>query len=158
MPRIYFCLAVIVFLLAGCSRKQSEPSTVMFRSLSISSIIEHMNVAELESMSGDYGGSSTRGETPRRRRDFNLTYRIKESEGVRFAETKFIGQLKGEVEKAMREFDVRIDAAGSANDSFNFDYSEKEFRGWVEVVGARVEGNQFKVWGVIRENTEAEKK
>lgn len=159
MRSIYLCLVVFLFLAPGCSwRNQSEPSTVMFRGFSLPSVIERMNVPELESMSGDYGGSESRGETVRRRRDFNLTYFIKEREGAKFDEAKFIGQLKAEVEKAMREFDVRIDGGGSSNDRFSFDYSEEEFRGWVEVVGARVEGNQFKLWGVIRENTESEKK
>lgn len=158
MRRIYLCLIVILFLLPGCSwEKQSEPSTVMFRDFSLPAVIERMNVPELEPMSGDYGGSESREETVRRRRDFNLTYRIKERDGAKFDGVKFIGQLKGEIEKVMRGFDVRIDGGGSGNDRFSFDYSEAGHRGWVEVVGARVEGNQFKLWGVIRENTESEK-
>ena len=158
MRRIYLCLVVISVLLPACSRTQSQPSTVAYQSFSLQSIVERMNVPELESMSGDYGGSETREETVRRRRDFNLTYRIKEREGVKFDEFKFIKQLQAEVEKAIREYDVRIDGSGSSNDTFSIDYSQKEHRGWVDVVAARVEGNQFKLWGVMRENTESEKK
>ena len=155
MRRVYLFPAVILFLLPGCSgRKQSETPTALFQGFSLPSVVERMNVPELESMSGDYGGSESLGETVRRRRDFNLTYRVKDVEGEKFDGAKFVGQLKGEVEKVMREFDVRINGSGSANDSFSFDYSEGEHRGWVEVVGARVEGDQFKLWGVIRENTE----
>jgi hypothetical protein len=157
MRRFYLCLVVISFLLTGCSR-QWEPSTIVYRSLSLGSIIERMKVPELESMSGDYGGTETKGDTVRRRRDFNLTYRINEREGVKFDEAKFIHQLQAEVEKAIREFDVHIDGNGSSNDTFSIDYSEKGHRGWVDIVTARVEGNQFKLWGVMRENTESEKK
>lgn len=158
MRRTCLCLAVSLFLLAGCSGpKQSESSTAVFLELSLPSIIERMNVPELEAMSGDHSGTESRGETVRRRRGFNLIYRIKEREGARFDEARFISQLKGEVEKAMQDSGVRINGGGSGNDSFSFDYSKEEHQGWMEVVGARVEGNQFKLWGVIRENTESEK-
>jgi putative VirB-like lipoprotein len=157
MRRIYLFLIVISLLLAGCSR-QWEPSTVVYRSFSLQSIIERMNVPELESVSGDYGGAETKEDTVRRRREFTLIYRINEREGVRFDEGKFFHQLQAEVEKAIRESDVRIDGKGSSNDTFSLDYSEKDHRGWVDIVAARVEGNQFKLWGVMRENTENEKK
>jgi len=157
MRRIYLCVVVISFVLPGCSR-QWEPSTVLYRSFSLQSIIERMNVPELESVTGDYGGSESKEETVRRRRDFNLTYRIKEREGVKFDQAKFIHELRAEVEKAIRESNVRIDGSGSSNDTFSIDYSEKAHRGWVDIVAARVEGNQFKLWGVMRENTESEKK
>lgn len=159
MRRMYLCLAAILFLLAGCSQRgQSEPSTAVFRGLSLPSVVERMNVAELDPVSGDSGGSESRAETVRRRRDFNLTYRIKERDGAKFDEAKFLGLLRGEVEGVMRGFDARVDGGGSGNDRFSFDYSQAGHRGWVEVVGARVEGNQFKLWGVIREHTESEKK
>ena len=157
MRRIYLCLIVILFFLLGCSR-QWEPSTAAYRSFSLQSIVERMKISELESMSGDHGGSETKEETVRRRRDFNLTYRINERDGVKFDEYKFIHQLQAEVEKAIREFDVSVESTGSSNDTFSIDYSGKEHRGWLDVVGARVEGNQFKLWGVMRENTLSEKK
>jgi hypothetical protein len=116
-----------------------------------------MNVPELESLSGGSSYSESLGDTIQRRRDFNLTYRIKEREGAKFDEANFIAQLKNEIEKVTRNSDVRIDGGGSSNDSFNFDYSRDGHSGWLEVVGARVEGNQFKLWGVIRENTESKK-
>lgn len=159
MRRIYLFSVVVLFWLSGCSSgKQSEQPTDVFSDFSLPSVVERMRVGELEPMDVGSGGSESLGEPIRRRRDFNLTYRIKEGEGARFDEVKFIARLRTEIERLMRDAAVRVEGSGSGNDSFNFDYSEGNHTGWVEVVGARVEGNQFKLWGVIRENTEREKK
>ena len=159
MTRFYLSLVVILFTLSSCAwEKQTEPATAMFRDFSLPTVVERLNVPELEPSSGGGGSSESLGETVRRRRDFILTYRIEEHEGAKFDGANFIGQLKDEIEREMRASGVRINGGGSGNDSFNFDYSKDEHSGWLEVVGARVEENQFKLWGVIRENTESAKK
>jgi len=117
-----------------------------------------MNVTELKPVSGGGGGSESSGEKTRRRRGLHLTYQIEEREGRKFDEENFISQMKGEVEKVIREYGVRVNVGGSGNDSFHFNYSKEGHEGWLEVVGARVEGDRLKLWGVLREDAEREKK
>ena len=158
MRRIYFCLAVAGLVLGGCSwQKQPGPATTLFRDFSLGSVVERMNVPELKPMSGGGGYSESLGEPVRRRRDFNLVFQIEEREGAKFDEAKFIGRLKGEIENMMGEAGVRENGGGSTNDRFHFDYSGEEHEGSLEVIGARADGNQYKLWGVIRENTRNKK-
>ena len=158
MRSCYLTLFVTGFLLSGCSwQKQPEPETSMFRGFSLASVVERMNVPELKPVSGGGGGSESPGEKTKRRRDFHLTYQIEEREGRKFDGENFISQMRAEVEKAIRESGVRVNGGGSGNDSFHFNYSKEGHEGWLEVVGVRVEGDRFKLWGVLREDAEREK-
>ena len=159
MRNLYFRLFVTVLLISGCAcQKQPEPETAMFRGFSLALVVERMNVPELKPMSGGGGGSESPGEKTRRRRDFHLTYQIQEREGTQFDGEDFISQLRGEVEKALSESGVRVNGGGLDNDSFHFNYSKEGHEGWLEVVGVRVEGERFKLWGMLREEAEKEKK
>ena len=153
MRHLSFILLIAGFAVSGCSlHNQSEPETSFFRDFSLAQAVEGMKVPELKSMSGGGGGSTSSGETTRRRRDFNLTYVIEEREGAKFDETGFISKLRDEIERVMRGTDARVDGGGTFDNSFHFDYSTAGHEGWLEVMGVRVEGNRYRLWGVIREN------
>jgi len=150
MRRFIFCLVVAGFALSGCSRQnQSDPETGFFRDFSLANIVERINAPELKSESSGFSGTSSPGI--RRRKDFSLFYRIEERDGAKFDEAGFIMKLKAETEKAADEAGLRRHGGGSGGDTFDFDYSGEDHEGWMEVVGARMEGNRYKLWGVIRE-------
>jgi len=157
MRNPYLYLALTGVLLSGCFRKPPQPETALFRDFSLASVVEGMKVPELQSLSGGGGGSESLGDIVRRRRDSHATYKITEREG-KFDETRFISQLKREVDKVIGASGVRLDGSGSDNDNFHLDYSDQGHTGSLEVFGTRTEGNQFKLWSVMRENTQNVKK
>lgn len=157
MRRCSVSFLFTVVLLSGCG-SQNQPETAMYHGFSLASVVERMNVPELKPMSGDAGGSESPGEKTRRRRDFHLLYKVEESAGTRFDDSNFIILLKVEVERVMLESGVRLEGGGSYDDGFHFDYSKEGHEGWLEVVGARVEGDRLKLWGLLRENAEKETK
>jgi hypothetical protein len=158
MRNPYLYLALTGLLLSGCFRKPPQPETALFRDFSLASVVEGMKVPELQSLSGGGGGSESLGDIVRRRRDSNATYKIADREGSKFNEARFITQLKAEVDKVIGASGVRLDGSGSDNDNFHLDYSDQGHTGSLEVFGTRTEGNQFKLWSVMRENTQAVKK
>jgi hypothetical protein len=153
MRRLFFSLIITGFALSGGScRTQAEPETRFFREFSLGQMVERMKVPELRVSDDEGGGSTLSGETTRRRRDLNLLFTIDEQKGTTFDETGFIDKLKDEVGRVMSAADVHVNGGGaSGNDSFHFDYSTKDHEGWLEVTGARVEGNRYKLRGVLRE-------
>jgi hypothetical protein len=153
MRRFFFCLIIAGFALSGCSwQTPQEPETNFFRDFSLGQMVERMKVPELKPSDGDSGASTSSGETTRRRREFDLTFMIEEQKGTKFDEVSFINKLKDEIGRVMSAADVRVEGGGnSGDDSFYFDYSKKDHEGWLEVMGARVEGNKYKLRGVIRE-------
>jgi hypothetical protein len=159
MKGYYLSLFVTVLLLSGCAgQKQPEPETAMFRDFSLASVVERMNVPELKPVSGGKGSSEDTGEKTRRRRDFHLTFQIEEREGTKFNGDSFIFQLKDEIEKVIQDSGVRLNSGGLIGDSLHFDYSKEGHEGWLEIVGTRVEGDRFKLWAMLREVAEREKK
>jgi hypothetical protein len=152
----YVFLAVAILVGVCCSRqKPPAPETALFRDFSLASVVDGMKLPELQSISGGSGGSESLGSVVRRRRDFDLTYKITDHEGSRFDEDKFIDQLKDQTEMLVRAANARLDAGGSGKGSFHVDYSDPGHVGSLEVFGTRAEGNQLRLWGVIRERTES---
>ena len=158
MRRPYLCVVITVLLLCGCRPKPVAPATDLFQNFSPESIINGMKVAELQSLSSGVGKSESPGDIVRRRRDYYAIYKITEREGSKFDEAGFIAQLKAEVQKVIGAAGVRLDSSGSGSGNFYLDYSDAGHTGSVEVFGTRAEGNQFKLWSVIRENTLKEAK
>jgi hypothetical protein len=152
MRRLFLCLVIIGFTLSGCSRQKGlEPETGFFRDFTVAEIVSRMKESELKPGSSDFGSTSSPGI--RRRRDFNFVYAIEEREGAKFDEVSFIMKLKAEAERAAYDAGVRINDSGVRGNAFHFGYSNEEHEGWLEVTGTRMEGNQYRLWGVLREST-----
>ena len=152
MKAPFLYLMIAGFALSGCSQRQQLPETNFFRDFSLGQIVDRVQMPGLRRSTFADGSSTSPGETTDRRRDFDLTFVIEDQEGARFDESGFSNRLKEEIARALSAADVRVQGGGSSgSDSFYFDYSQKDHEGWLEVRGARVEGNKYKLWGVIRE-------
>ena len=101
--------------------------------------------------------STSIGEVTERRRDFNLEYLLDEQNNERFNEATFLANLKVQVAQKINDAGLRTNGSGSSNDSFNFTYSKDDNKGSVDVIGAKVEGNKYKLWCVIHESDGKEK-
>lgn len=151
------CLAlVIVFVASGCSRQsQHELESRFMLELSPGDMIARMDVPQLQHSSASGGGSSSTpyGETSRRSRDFQLVYRIEETEGARFDEESFLRELNNEIVRAAAGADLDINGSGRHGDTYSFDYTQGEHEGWLTLIGARTDGGEYKVWCIAREST-----
>lgn len=158
MRNFFFCLVIAGVVISGCIWQQPmQPESNFFRGFSLTQTVEKMKVPELQFRSGGNSSGASPGETTNHRQDFNLVYKIEERNETRFDETKFISQLKDAIEKEMNAAGVRENGSGTGNESLDFDYSKENHEGWIEVIGARVEGNEYKLWCVIRERTKKAK-
>jgi hypothetical protein len=162
MRRFFFCLVIAGFTLSGCSwQKQPDSETKLFRDFSLAEIVERVHASELKpgpSGSGWSGSSEFSSSPGIRRRGFTLIYTIEEREGTKFDEDSFIKKLYVESQRVTDEAGMQMNGSGMSYDHFNFDYSTEDNEGWVEVIGTRVEGNQYKLWAMIRESTKGAKK
>jgi len=158
MRTLYFILTMTVLMFSGCFQKPPQPETALFHDFSLETIVSGMKTPELQSVSTGFGKTEALGEIVRRRRDQFGIYKIAEREGSKFDDIRFLSQLRAEVVKIVTSSGMRIDGSGSANDNFHLDYSGPGHTGSLEVFGTRTEGNQFKLWSVIRENTLKEAK
>lgn len=152
MRRFFFCLVIAGSALSGCfERGQPDAETQFFRDFSLNKMVEQVAPPEIK------GATGIEGFTPlktSRRKGFSYEYTIGGGEGVKFDEVDFIMKLKAETERAADDTGARRHGGGSNNgEAFYFNYSNGEHEGWVEVVGARMEGGRYKVWGVIIERT-----
>lgn len=155
MRRCFLLLLIAGVALTGClSRKRPDPETKMFHDFSLGEIVKRLPSAGLEGASGGSGYTSSPGANSRK--DFSLTYAIPGGAGTAFDEGDFIRQLKVETERAADEAGVHRSEVGLNGDAFHFSYSDEGHEGWVEVVGTRMEGGRYKVWGVIRERVKQE--
>ena len=153
MKRCLFNLVVVCFALFLCACKHSEKiETAFFENFNLGVTVKQMNVAQLQPQTGGNGATTSVGETTERRRSFELEYLLDERSSEPFDETVFLNELKSEIAKKINDAGVRANGAGSSNDSFYFDYSTDGNTGSVEVIGARVEGNKYKLWCVMRES------
>lgn len=145
-------LAVVLVLFSNCYRaKQPPPETPFFRDFSLAAVVEGMRIAELHAQEGGSGKSEAFGEPQRRRRNFDLTYLIDEQSATRFDHQQFIRQLDLAVEKLIGNAGLRVDGRSSSGDNFQLDYSQAGYSGSLDVAGTRAQGNQLKLYAVIRE-------
>ena len=153
MKRSLFNLAVVCFALFLCACKHSEkPETAFFQDFNLGATVEQMKTVQLQPKTGGGGATSTIGETTERRRSFDLEYLLDERNGETFNEVVFLNQLKSKIASQISNAGIRANGAGSSNDSFYFNYLTDENRGSIEVIGARVDGNKYKLWCVVRES------
>jgi hypothetical protein len=152
MRRFLLCLLVAGSALSGCHGQKQPPDaeTKLFRDFSLDELAERVKPPQLKLPSSGVGSSASQ---TRRRRDFNLTYLIDEVEGAKLDEADFMTRIKVEAESVIAGAGVSRHGGGTSGDGFHFDYYDEDHEGWVEVKGTRMEGNHYKLWGVIREQT-----
>lgn len=153
MKPFLFNLVVIFFtlFLFACQHSK-KPETAFFQNFSLSVTVEQMNVTQLQAKTGSSGSSAAMGETTKYRRNFEIEYLLDERNGEQFDESLFLNKLKVEVAKQIRDDGVRIDDTDSSKDGFYFSYLTDENSGSVQVIGARVAGNKYKLWCIVRES------
>lgn len=153
MKQFIFYLVIIgIVLFCSCQNQpEAKLASDFYRDFNLEIVIRKMNVPELQP-SGSLGSSGeSTGATTDYRRNFSLTYEIKEQDGKKFDEEKFFSELKSEIAKKIGETGIRNISTGSNDSNFYFSYSEDKNKGWLEVVGARLEGNRYKLWCLMRE-------
>ena len=156
MKQSIYLILIGAILLCSCQNQpKTESATEFYKNFNLEELVGKINVPELQASGG--GGSSTTsgGETIEYRRNFSLVYYIKEQEGDRFNEKEFLNELKFEIGTKMAEAGIRAYGGGSQESSFYFNYSKDKNKGWLEVVGARLEENRYKLWYMMREEARA---
>jgi len=158
MKKRFSCLTIALVLFSGCYRaKPPMPETPFFRDFSLASVVEGMRIPELHPQQGGSGKSETFADPVRRRRNFDLTYSIDERNEARFDQQRFIKQLNVAVEKLVSDSGLRVDGRASSADNFQLDYSQSEYSGSLDISGTRAEGNQLRLYAVIREVAQDQK-
>lgn len=153
MKRFLFNLVVVCFALFLFACQHSEkPETAFFQNFNLGATVQQMKAVQLQPKTGGGGVTTAIGETTENRRNFELEYLLNEGNSERFDESVFLNELKSEVAEQISDAGVRANGTGSSNDGFYFNYSTHENRGSVEIIGARVEGNKYKLWCVVRES------
>lgn len=146
----YLIIAGIMFL-CSCQNQPEASVTDFYRDFNLGSIVKKMNLPEHQLRESTGSAGETISRAIDHRRNFILTYEIEEQDGKRFDEEKFFNELKNEIAKRMDEIGVQTAGEGYSDAIFYFNYSKDKNKGWLEVVGTRLEGNRYKLWCVIRE-------
>ncbi len=149
----YLIIAGIAFL-CSCQNQPEAAATEFYRDFNLGALVKQMNLPEHQLRESTLGASNSVSGTDYRR-IFVLIYEIEEQNGKRFDEEKFFNELKNEIAEKMNENGVRTAGAGYSDAIFFFNYSKDKNKGWLEVVGARLEGNKYKLWCVMREEAKA---
>lgn len=156
MKRFLFNLVVAgcALFLCACqySGKIGKTETAFFRNFNLGATVQQMNVAQLQPRTGDDGLVASIGETTERRRNIHLEYLLDEQYYDEFDGSIFLNELKAKVAEQISNADVRANGNGTINDGFYFSYSTDEARGSVDVVGAKVKGNRYKLWCIVLES------
>lgn len=153
MKQFVYLIVIGSILFCSCQNQpKTESATDFYQEFNLAETVEKINVSQLQS-SGGGGGSSTTlsGGTIEYRRDFSIVYYVNEQDGERFDEKKFFNELKFEIENKGVEAGIQVYSKGSGEGSFYFNYWKDKNKGWLEVVSARLEGNKYKLWCVMRE-------
>jgi hypothetical protein len=152
MRRFFCCLILAGFTFYGCSRQsQPESESGMFQNFSSGKIVEQAHAPELKFAWGT-GGYTSWPPDRRLQRTFSDIFNIEERDDAKFDEEGFMRRLKEETERLAEKSGVRVNGGGTTNDRFEVGYSNAERDGWLQVIGTRAEGHQYKLWTIIREN------
>jgi hypothetical protein len=152
MKQFVYLVVIGAVLLCSCQNQpKKESATEFYQNFNLEEIVKKIDIPQLQSFVSGGSSSTSSGEIAGYRRNFSIVYQVKEQDGERFDEKKFLEELKLEIEAKMAEAGIRAYGKGSGESSFYFDYSKDENKGWLEVIGARLEGNRYKLWWVIRE-------
>lgn len=149
----YLIIAGIAFL-CSCQNQPEASATDFYRDFNLGSLVEKMNLPKHQLRGSTVSAGSSVSGTDYRR-NFILIYEIEEQNGERFDEEEFFNELKNEIAEKMDETGVRTGGAGYSDAIFYFNYSKDKNKGWVEVIGARLDGNRYKLWCVMREEARA---
>jgi hypothetical protein len=153
MKRFLFNLIVAGSALFLCACQASvKTETAFFRDFNLGATVEQMKVAQLRPTLGSSSGGTAFGETTEREHVFNLEYLLDRQNGAPFDEAIFLNRLQYEIAGQISKAGARANGSGSSGDIFYFNYSAGENRGSIDVIGARVEGNKYKLWCVVRES------
>lgn len=153
MKYYLFSLVVISFALFVCScQHQEKPESALFRDFNLGATVQQMNVAQLQPKTGGNSVSTWFGEITERRRDFILVYLLDEQNTEGFDEATFLDNLRVQIAQKISDAGLRTNLSRSYKDCFDFTYSKDESKGSIDVIGAKVEGNKYKLWCVMRES------
>ena len=151
----FFVFLIILFVLVFTSCKVEEKSSsILFQNFNLEELIKKISTTELKSLGGSGSNSTSNGKEGEYRRSFNLDYRIEEQNDKKFNESRFLGELKSEVAKKLGEAEMYINGVGAGDGSFYFNYSKGSNKGWIEVVGVRLEVDKYRLWCVVRESVD----
>lgn len=156
MKQFLLCLIIAGLTVSACSiQRKLRAESSFFCDFSLNKIVQQMQVPELKPHFGDSGEGKSFGKIIKCRRDFDLEYNIEENSNKKFDEKFFLDQLRMQISNKLANSGVYTQSAGFSGNSFHFDYSKADNKGWIEVVGARLEGNRYRLWCVIREQAES---
>ena len=153
MKRFIFYSAVIgiVFFCSCQDQPEAKSASSFYRDFNLEIVVKKMNVPELRQSESSGSSGQSNDATTGYRRNSSLVYEINDQDGKKFDEEKFFSDLKSEIAKKIGETDIRNISTGSNDRNFYFSYTDDRNKGWMEVVGARVEGNRYRLWCLMRE-------
>src|SRR5262245_61360194 len=153
--RLRFIISLILMLtviaLTGCSAPNYHPSGRFFSAFSPVEIVKRLNVPELATSGASTSSQGSPGEPTRYRKEFVQEFRIKDTPGSRFDEHSFLVKLEAAIKREAQSANVHIMGGGSAGESFHIGYQDGGNQGAVEVIGARLENDRYKIWCIVRE-------
>jgi hypothetical protein len=157
MKRFLFNLAVACCALFLCACQNSEkPETAVFQDFNLGATVEQMNVAQLQPKTGRDSLPIAINSKTERCHDFKIEYLIDEQSSEPFNETVFLDELNNQIAEQIRDAGGRANLAIRIGDSVHLNYSTKENKGSFDVIGAKVEGNKYKLWCIVRESAVSE--
>jgi hypothetical protein len=154
---ISLILTITMIALTGCSDPK-YPSGRFFSAFSLDGTIKGLSVLELETPGASISGDTAAGEPTRYRKEFVQEFRIKDTPRSRFDEHSFLLKLEAAIKEEARSANVHVTGEGSGGESFYINYQDGENQGGVEVIGARLENDKYKIWCVVRELSVANKR
>jgi hypothetical protein len=154
---ISLILAATVSALTGCSDTMYS-SGRFFSAFSVDETIKRLNVSELATSGALNSGDTSPGEPTRHRKEFVQEFRIKDAPGSRFDEHSFLLKLETAIKQEAQSANVHVTGGGSGGESFHINYQDGGNQGAVEVIGARLENDRYKIWCVVRELSVANKR
>lgn len=151
MKRFLFNLVVAGCALFLCACQNSEkPKTAVFLDFNLGSTVEQMNVAQLQAQTGRDSLPTVINFKTEGLRSFEIEYLLDEQSSEPFNEAVFLDELKTQIAEQISDSGV-ANFAVRVGGSLYLIYSTKENRGSFDVIGARVEGNKYKLWCIVRE-------
>ncbi|HEU0180010.1 MAG TPA: hypothetical protein VFV58_37725 [Blastocatellia bacterium] len=148
---ISLILMMTVIALTGCSDSKYHPSGRFLSAFSPDETVKRLNVPGLETPGASYSGDTSPGEPTRYRKEFVQEFRIKDTPGSRFDEHSFLLKLETAIKQEAQSANVRLTGGGWVGDSFHINYQDGGNQGAVEVIGARLENDRYKIWCIARE-------
>jgi hypothetical protein len=148
---ISLILTMTVIALTGCSDSKYHPSGRFFSAFSPDETVKRLNVPELATSGGSGSGDTSPGDPTRYRKEFIQEFRIKDKPGSRFDDHSFLLKLETAIKQEAQSANVAVTGGGSAGESFYINYQDGGNQGAVEVIGARLENDRYKIWCIVRE-------